>query len=84
MKKVALIAAAITLSLTACHYGKAEAEESLERNKTYKENPTTEQSAEIDPEYVKQHGTTEAAPAVTEETTQDTAAHTTEAAPAHN
>ncbi len=83
MKKVALIAAAITLSLTACHYGKEEAQESLERNKTYKDNPVTEQAAEIDPEYVKQHGTTETAPAATQETAHDSTAHT-EAAPAHN
>ncbi len=79
MKKVALIATAITLSLTACHYGREEAQDSLERNKTYKDNPIIEQAAEIDPEYVKQHGTTETA----QETAHDSTAHT-EAAPAHN
>lgn len=83
MKKIAVIIAAATLSLTACHYGKSEAQESLERNKNYKDNPIFEQGADVDPEYVKKNGTAPAteAPAATQDTT---AAQTEAAAPAHN
>lgn len=56
MKKVAVILAAVCLSLTACHYGKDEAAKTLERNKTYKEAAANNQGAEINPDYVKGGG----------------------------
>jgi hypothetical protein len=56
MKKVAVILAAVCLSLTACHYGKDEAAETLERNKAYKEAAAGTPAADINPDYVQGGG----------------------------
>lgn len=56
MKKVVVILAAITFSLTACHYGKEEAKETLKRNEKYK-GEKVEQGPAIDPEYIEKNGT---------------------------
>lgn len=55
MKKVAVIIAAVTFSLTACHYGKEEAQESLKRNEKYKAEKV-EQGPAIAPEYIEENG----------------------------
>jgi hypothetical protein len=75
MKKVAVILAAITFSLTACHHGKEEAKKSIERNDKYKSEKVEEGPA-IDPAYIEANGTKKEA----EETTTDTtaAAHATD------
>ncbi len=56
MKKVVIILAAITFSLSACHFRKDEAKESLERNEKYK-SEKVEQGPAIDPEYIEKNGT---------------------------
>ncbi len=58
MKKVVVIIAAITFSITACHYGKEEAKETLERNEKYKSEKVEEGPA-IDPAYIEANGTKE-------------------------
>lgn len=55
MKKVVVILAAITLSLTACHFRQDEAKESLERNEKYK-SEKVEQGPAIDPAYLEKNG----------------------------
>lgn len=67
MKKVAVLIAVVTFSLTACHYGKEEAQESLKRNEKYKAE-NVEQGPEIDPAYLEANGTK------TEKVAVDTAA----------
>lgn len=52
MKKIAVVIAAATLALSACHYGKKEAQSSLDRNKEYKGN-AADQGPEISADYVK-------------------------------
>lgn len=52
MNKFAVILTAATLAVSACHYGKTEAQSSLERNKEYKEK-AADQGPEINPDYVK-------------------------------
>ena len=56
MKKVVVILAAITFSLTACHMGKQEAQDSLKRNDKYK-SEKVEQGPAIAPEYIEKNGT---------------------------
>ena len=74
MKKVVVILAAITFSLTACHYGKKEANQSLERNEKYK-SENVEQGPAIDPEYVEKNGTKTEAKEIHSDTT---ASHSTD------
>lgn len=81
MKKVAVILAAVCLSLTACHYGKDEAAKTLERNKTYKEAAANNQGAEINPDYVKGGGKTADSTQKTADSANSTVAPT--AQPAH-
>lgn len=55
MKKIVytLLITAV-LATSACHFGKKESKESLERNKTYKEQKAADASSpEVDEEYVK-------------------------------
>ncbi len=68
MKKVAVILAAITFSLTACHHGKEEAKKSIKRNDKYKSEKVEEGPA-IDPAYIEANGTKKEAEEATADTT---------------
>ncbi len=78
MNKFAVILAAATLAVSACHYGKPEAQSSLERNKEYKEK-VADQGPEINPDYVKGG----AKPAATDSAKTDSAAPVVAAPAAH-
>lgn len=76
MKKVAVIIAAVTISLAACHFRKDEAKESLERNEKYK-GEKVEQGPAIDPAYVEANGVkTEVMVDTSDSVSTDTATHT--------
>lgn len=54
MKKGLLLSFVFAITLTACHYGKDEAQKGLERNKSYKEKKgELEAATAIDGEYLK-------------------------------
>lgn len=78
MKKFAVILAAVTVAVSACHYGKPEAQSSLERNKEYKEK-AADQGPEINPDYVKGG----AKPAATDSAKTDSVAPVAAAPAAH-
>lgn len=71
MKKLAVVALAV-MALGACHYGKDEATSSVERNKKYKE-VQKETGPELNPDYVKAHGTSVASMADTTATADSAA-----------
>jgi hypothetical protein len=82
MKKLAVVALAV-IALSACHFGKDEASSSVERNKKYKE-VQKETGPEINPDYVKAHGTSVAPMAADTAKATDTAATSAPApAPSH-